>query len=145
MKLFKVTMVIALSLFLLILIGCAQRQVVQKGPQQEPAAEVAEVPTEEPTPVPEVSKGFKYVVKKGDTLWDISAKDDIYGDPFQWPLLFKANRDQIEDPDIIEVDQELDVRQDFSREEVEDAIQKAKDTPPYVPHTKPRKVLPLKY
>ncbi len=123
--------------------GCAAKQTVK--PDTTPAdtgmGEVEEA-TPEATPVPE---GLKYVVKKGDTLWDISAMSKIYNDSFQWPLLFKANRDQIEDPDIIEVGQSLDVRKDFSSAEVNDAIQKAKDTPPYKPHNAPRKKLPLKY
>ena len=119
---------------LLFSFGCAARQTVKQDTAVEPDS-TGEVE----------SSGKKYVVKRGDTLWGISSKGIIYSDPFQWPLLFKANRDQISDPDIIEIDQQLDVREDYSRSEVSDAIQKAKDTPPYVPHTTPRKTLPLRY
>ena len=38
----------------------------------------------------------KHVVKKGDTLWDIS--DWHYNDPFLWPVIYKANQDSISDP-----------------------------------------------
>ena len=36
-----------------------------------------------------------YTVVRGDNLWNISGKSSIYGDPYQWPLIYKANRDQI--------------------------------------------------
>ncbi len=142
MKFLRVFLVVLLIFAVVMSIGCAARQTVQKETTvEEPTTGVVEEPT------PEVAKasGKKYIVKKGDTLWDISGNSSIYNDNFQWPLLFKANRDQIEDPDIIEINQELDVKTDWSKEEVKDAIQKAKDTPPYVPHTKPRKKLPLRY
>jgi len=143
MKGLKVLLAFLLVASLVFGFGCAARQTVQKetGPAVDSTGEV-----EEPDlPSGQKSKGLKYVVKKGDTLWDIAAMGKIYSDNFLWPLLFKANRDQIEDPDIIEVGQELIVRKDWSKEEKMDARQKAKDTPPYVPHTKPRKKLPLKY
>ncbi|MCX7698065.1 MAG: LysM peptidoglycan-binding domain-containing protein [Candidatus Goldbacteria bacterium] len=87
----------------------------------------------------------KYTVVPGDCLWDISGKSFIYGDSFQWPLLFKANRDIIEDPDLIYPRQKLTVKRNYTQAEIEDAIQKAKETPPYEPHTLPRKKLPIKY
>ena len=42
-----------------------------------------------------------YQVKKGDNLWNISKKSSTYNDPFLWPLIYKANRGQINDPDLI--------------------------------------------
>ncbi|MFA7618986.1 MAG: LysM peptidoglycan-binding domain-containing protein [Thiohalomonadaceae bacterium] len=42
-----------------------------------------------------------YEVVAGDSLWSISAKADIYGNPYHWPLIYKANRDTIEDADLI--------------------------------------------
>ena len=39
-----------------------------------------------------------YVVKEGDTLWGIAAKEAIYGDPMKWETLYTANRDIIENP-----------------------------------------------
>jgi|DewCreStandDraft_4_1066084.scaffolds.fasta_scaffold11987_4 LysM repeat protein len=143
MKGLKVLLAFLLVVSLVFGFGCAARQTVQKetAPAVESTGEVEEPPVEQPVK----ESGLKYVVKKGDTLWDIAAMGKIYSDNFLWPLLFKANRDQIEDPDIIEVGQELNVRKDWSSDEKMDAKQKAKDTPPYVPHTTPRKKLPLKY
>jgi len=38
----------------------------------------------------------KHIVKKGDTLWDISGW--YYNDPFLWPVIYRANQDSIADP-----------------------------------------------
>ena len=86
-----------------------------------------------------------YLVRNGDSLWRISSKSSVLGDPFQWPLLFKSNRDQIEDPDLIEVRQDLSYKETYSQAEIREAVSKAYETPPYVAHTKPRRVLPVKY
>lgn len=132
-------------------LGCAKRQ------QQEPVATptpnqyeasfqngtptpVPVLPTPEPTP-----KRNSYIVQKGDTLWDISGDSSVMGEKFRWPLLFKANRDQIIDPDLIEPAQDLTWKDQYNTQEIGDAVSKAQETPPYVPHNKPRKQLPLKY
>ncbi len=103
----------------------------------------------QPTPTPVVAAVLEskasYIVKRGDSLWAISGKKSTLGDAFRWPLLFKANRDQIADPDLIETKQDLNYKKEYSKVEVEEAVQKAKDTPPFVPHAAPRKTLPVKY
>jgi len=42
-----------------------------------------------------------YLVVGGDNLWNIAGQDSIYGNPFQWPLIYKANSGQIKDADLI--------------------------------------------
>lgn len=42
-----------------------------------------------------------YTVIRGDYLWKISRKDDIYGDPMQWMKIYTYNREMIKDPDLI--------------------------------------------
>src|SRR5271169_2397013 len=37
-----------------------------------------------------------YVVVKGDTLWDISAK--FFNDPWKWPQVWGLNKDSIKNP-----------------------------------------------
>jgi LysM repeat protein len=46
-------------------------------------------------------------VAPGDTLWEIAT--DEYGDATKWPRIYRANDDQIEDPDLIYPGQRLDV------------------------------------
>ena len=67
-----------------------------------------------------------YTVVQGDSLWRIAEGNRVYTDPFQWPLLYKANRSQIKDPDLIYPDQEFKIQREMSREEVDAAIREAK-------------------
>ena len=104
----------------------------------------------EPTPTPVVkaetsAPEASYVVKKGDSLWKIASKKKVLGDPFAWPLLFKANRDQIQDPDFIDVRADLNYKKNYSKDEIADAVEKAEQTPPFEPRKQPRKVLPIQY
>lgn len=48
-----------------------------------------------------------YIVVRGDNLWNIASKDDIYADPFMWPRIYRANRGDIKDPDLIYPNQTL--------------------------------------
>lgn len=49
----------------------------------------------------EESKEIHYTVVRGDHLWGIARKKEHYGNPFAWPVIYKANRDQIKNPDLI--------------------------------------------
>jgi LysM repeat protein len=121
---------------MIITVGCGAKQEVKP----EPTPEVVMEATPEPTPAPQ-----RYTVISGDTLWGIAGMQETYGDNFQWPLIFKANRDQIQDPDIIEVNQDFLISREFSQEDVAQAIENAKKTPRYKRHSKPRKKLPIQY
>jgi nucleoid-associated protein YgaU len=46
-------------------------------------------------------KEINYTVVKGDHLWGIAKKKEHYGNPFAWPVIYKANRDKIKNPDLI--------------------------------------------
>lgn len=67
-----------------------------------------------------------YTVSRGDSLWGISAKSDIYGNPYQWPLIYKANRSKIKDADLIYPGQQLDIERNASAAEVDAAINHAR-------------------
>ena len=42
-----------------------------------------------------------HVVVKGEFLNKISGYEHIYNDPLKWGIIYRANRDQIKDPDLI--------------------------------------------
>ncbi|MGE5498361.1 MAG: LysM peptidoglycan-binding domain-containing protein [Syntrophothermus sp.] len=42
-----------------------------------------------------------YTVVRGDCLWNIAKKKDVYNNAFAWPKIYQANRDQIKNPDLI--------------------------------------------
>jgi uncharacterized protein YidB (DUF937 family) len=56
-------------------------------------------------PAPAAAKEQTYTVAKGDSLSKIAKK--VYGDANQWKRIFEANRDQIENPDLIHPGQVL--------------------------------------
>jgi nucleoid-associated protein YgaU len=68
----------------------------------------------------------RYAVQRGDTLWGISAREQIYRDPFMWPLIYKANSQQIRDPDVIFPRQIFVIPRNYTAEEAAAAIQRAK-------------------
>jgi nucleoid-associated protein YgaU len=51
----------------------------------------------------------RYVVKPGDSLWRISGRADALGKSTEWPRLYEANRDRIQDPDRIYPGQEIQI------------------------------------
>lgn len=71
-------------------------------------------------------KVSSYSVVRGDNLWSISGKDEVYADPYQWPLIYKTNRDKIKDADLIYPGQVLDIDQNASASEIDAAINHAK-------------------
>ncbi len=51
----------------------------------------------------------EYSVAKGDYLWKISKKPEIYGDAHKWMKIYSFNTDQIKDPNLIYPDQVLKI------------------------------------
>jgi nucleoid-associated protein YgaU len=49
--------------------------------------------------------GKTYTVVKGDSLSKIAKRE--YGDAREWRKIYEANKDVIDDPDLIEVGQNL--------------------------------------
>ncbi|MDP6399367.1 MAG: LysM peptidoglycan-binding domain-containing protein [Arenicellales bacterium] len=74
-------------------------------------------------PVPAISA---YVVQAGDHLWGIASQPKVYGDPYQWPLLFKRNRPDINDADLIYPGQMIQIERDLSDFQVQEAINHAR-------------------
>ena len=120
----KPTAIKNLGLMLLVssfAVGCAST--TEEAPQEEPmAVETAPAPVAEA----EDSGTMNYEVSRGDNLWDISGKPSVYADPYQWPLIFKANSDQIKDADLIYPGQVLTVDTAPSSSDVSAAVQHAR-------------------
>jgi hypothetical protein len=70
-----------------------------------------------------------HTVKRGETLPQIAAQTDIYNDYKLWPLLYRANRDQIRDPKRIWPGQLLRIPRNLSREEIAEARRYAQEKP----------------
>lgn len=116
-------------------IGCGSNKRIE-------STEAPKAPVTEPV---KKTVSDHYTVVKNDTLWGIAGKSQIYSDNFQWPLIFKANRDTIQDPDLIYPKQDFLIQKGLTDEEISHAKSLAMKTPKYVPHSKPRETLPLDY
>jgi len=68
-----------------------------------------------------------YTVKRGDTLWGISGRSVGYNDPYQWPLIYKANEAKIKDADLIYPKQRFKIMANPSSSDVNRAIDHAKN------------------
>lgn len=60
---------------------------------------------------------LNYTVRRGETLPQIAARTEIYNDSSLWPLIYRANRDQIRDPKQLWPGQVLKIPRHFSRDE----------------------------
>jgi len=75
-----------------------KEEVVQVEIVEEPIVEVVEV-------IEEVPQIRTVVVKEGEWLYDIARQE--YGDKEGWQKIYDANRDKIDNPDMIFPNQEL--------------------------------------
>ena len=78
-------------------------------------------------------------VVKGESLWKIAKHKDVYENPFMWPLIYKANHDKINDPDLIYPKQVFSIPQDFSSAEKDKATHHAKHRGEWSLHDGPEK------
>lgn len=68
-----------------------------------------------------------YTVVRGDSLWKIAASDQVYGNAWEWPLIYKANSDKIKDADLIYPEQQLSMPTNPTRNAVDTATMHAKN------------------
>lgn len=80
----------------------------------------------EPEAAPAAPSESNYQVERGDSLWGISGKAEIYANPYQWPLIYKNNSDKIRDADLIYPGQVFSIDNSPSTVEVSAAINHAK-------------------
>jgi len=72
---------------------------------------------------------FTYTVRRGETLPLIASQPEVYGDRTLWPLIYRANRDQISDPRHIWPGQVLQIPRRFGRDEIIEAHRYAQERP----------------
>ena len=110
--------------------GCAKKPAETTAAQLEEGGVAVEVTVTEGR----IISASRHTVKKGECLWWIAEYRDIYNDPFQWPLIYDANKDQIKDPDLIYPGQAFFIpRGGYTIEEVKEARRKAGAPRPYTP------------
>ena len=69
----------------------------------------------------EVLPAAAHTVKRGETLPQIAALAEVYGDSSLWPLLYKANRDQISNPAVLWPGQVLRIPRNYDRNDLNEA------------------------
>lgn len=104
----KKMLMVLLALSLAAAIGCAKKQTDASETQTDSGKTEEVVVVEEPAPAPvvvveetEMVSDDMYTVAKGDCLWCIAEMKGVYNDPFMWPLIYKANAADINNPDLI--------------------------------------------
>ncbi len=152
----KITQIIVILGCIVFLFASCCRKVVKKTPvvpQEKKVEKVAPQPkpqpvVEKPAPKPvqkpivqekvqPVVKKKKivlplfHVVKKGECLWKIAEYKEIYNDPFMWPLIYRANKDKIKDPDLIFPKQVFRIPRDYTEAQKMSAIHFAKTRGPW--------------
>ena len=103
----------------------AKKEAARKAAQIKPPAPPPAPPAPKPPPEPVLLDNVE--VAAGETLGSIAARKDVYGDILLWPLIYKANRDQIKDPKEIFPGQVFEIPRDKSAEEQEAARREAKE------------------
>jgi nucleoid-associated protein YgaU len=66
-----------------------------------------------------------HTVRRGETLPQIASRPELYNDVALWPLIYRANRDQIRDPYQLWPGQVLKIPRNFSRDEALEARRQA--------------------
>ena len=93
----------------------------------EPATPVTPAPVVVVAPEPVADPVLtSWTVVPGNNLWGIACKEEIYDFPEKWPLIYKANRSQIKDADLIYPGQVLTIPRDASKSQIDYAVQHAK-------------------
>ncbi len=124
--------------FMLAISGCAKQESALTA-SSEPAGEEVIVLEEGESVVAGAVEGKTslsgdHVVKSGECLWWISEYEEIYNDPFMWPLIYNANKDKIKNPDLIYPGQTFSIpRSGYTMDEVREARRTAGAPRPYTP------------
>lgn len=70
---------------------------------------------------------LSHTVRRGESLPFIASQPEVYGDRNLWPLIYRANRDQIRDPRHIWPGQVLRIPRNAGRDDIAEARRYAQD------------------
>ncbi len=139
-------LLLAVLVLVMFSFGCAKPVTPEPEPPKKevkvepPAPAPAPAPTPPPQPTARELYEQQYAqlptshtVVRGECLWWIAEYKQIYNDPFMWPLIFKANRDQINNPDLIYPDQVFQIPRAYQLDEVKESRRSAGAPRPYLP------------
>ncbi len=149
-RLMKLLPLVAVMVALAFAGGCASVCGVEKAapkappppPKMKKWTGAAKPVTAKPAPAPALPT--TYTVEKCDDLWSIAAKPQVYNDPWLWPLLYGANKDQIKNPNKISVGTVLKIMRGVSDADKADARKQAQAFPKYVPPAGAKRYCPPK-
>jgi len=105
--------------------ACATAKKEEPAPAPAPEP-VAAAPAPAPEPKAVSTLPANYEVQRGDHLWGIASQPRIYGNPYAWPLIYKANSAKIKDADLIHPGQNFDINRNASTGDLDAAVRHAK-------------------
>ncbi|HEY6838114.1 MAG TPA: LysM peptidoglycan-binding domain-containing protein, partial [Geobacteraceae bacterium] len=106
-------------------------EAARKAQEEAEAAAALKKREEKARPPEQRPVAYHHTVKRGETLPQIAAQADVYGDMTLWPLIYRANRDQISDPRRIWPGQVLKIPRSLGRDEIVEARRYARERPLY--------------
>jgi len=111
----------------------ADRNRLEQQAQQTPQHQLKSLST--PIAKKRVTLLSSYHVTTEESLWEIASRDETYADGTLWPLLYKANRDQIKDPRKVYPGQTLAIPRGASQQELDAARHEAAESEFFSPMT----------
>ena len=85
-------------------------------------------PSETETTEAPIGSFDTYVVQKGESLWSIAAKPQVYGKATKWRRIFDANRDLLKTPDRVRAGMKLKIPREQAASESSAAYDGEKTT-----------------
>jgi len=92
-----------------------KRLEAERAEARRKAERIRQEKEKEPLPV------SRHTVKRGETFPQIAAQPEVYADSSLWPLIYKANRDQISNPAVLWPGQVLRIPRNCDKNEINEA------------------------
>ncbi len=119
----KPTMILVVAILVTGCISAKSKPTAVAAPAAPAVAPVTPVVAEVESVADELTN---WTVVVGNNLWSIASIAEVYNVPERWPLIYKANLDQIIDADLIYPGQVLAIPRDATQSETDAAINHAR-------------------